>query len=133
MSGERSADYLASLVHELRPLPEVEFYQLPAPLFESPDGSTRVVLFAHRPLAAMSKSDRIRACYLHACLRWVMREPMTNGSLRQRLGVEDKNIATASRLLAEAVESGVIAIADPEAGTRNRSYLPYWAVSDKPR
>lgn len=29
---------------------QTEAYQLPAPLFEVPDGSTRAVLFAHRPL-----------------------------------------------------------------------------------
>lgn len=57
---------------------QVELYQLPAPLFESPKGFTRAVLFAHRPLSAMDKSDRIRACYLHACLCHVMRKEMTN-------------------------------------------------------
>lgn len=48
---------------------EVELFQLPAPLFERSDGFTRVTLFAHRPLADMSKADRIRACYQHACLK----------------------------------------------------------------
>ena len=47
---------------------EVELYQLPAPLFEVPPGSTRVVLFAHKPLSAMDGEERVRACYLHACL-----------------------------------------------------------------
>ena len=107
---------------------EVELFQLPAPLFESPEGFTRAVLFAHKPLSAMDKADRVRACYLHACLRYVTRQPMTNASLRQRLGIDDRNIATASRLLGEAVGSGLIAIADPEVGTRIRSYLPFWAA-----
>ncbi len=107
---------------------QVELFQLPAPLFESPEGFTRAVLFAHKPLSAMVKADRVRACYLHACLRYVMRQPMSNASLRQRLGIDDKNIATASRLLGEAVESGLIVITDPEAGTRIRSYLPFWAA-----
>jgi predicted HTH transcriptional regulator len=107
---------------------QVELFQLPAPLFESPEGFTRAVLFAHKPLSAMDKADRVRACYLHACLRYVMRQPMSNASLRQRLGIDDRNIATASRLLGEAVESGLIVIADPEAGTRIRSYLPFWAA-----
>ena len=107
---------------------QVELFQLPAPLFETPGGFTRAVLFAHKPLTAMSKADRVRACYLHACLRYVMRQPMTNTSLRQRLGINDKNIASASRILGEAVEAGQVVIADPEAGTRNRSYLPFWAA-----
>ncbi|MBA4158421.1 MAG: putative DNA binding domain-containing protein [Gemmatimonadetes bacterium] len=107
---------------------QVELFQLPAPLFENPEGFTRAVLFAHKPLSAMDKADRVRACYLHACLRYVTRQPMTNASLRARFGIADRNIATASRLLAEAVVAGLIAVADPEAGTRIRSYLPFWAV-----
>lgn len=108
---------------------QVELFQLPAPLFERPDGFTRAVLFSHKPLSAMSKADRVRACYLHACLRYVMRQEMTNTTLRQRFGIGDKNVATASRLLAEAVESGLIVIANPGAGTRIRSYLPHWVTS----
>lgn len=108
---------------------QVELFQLPAPLFERPEGFTRTVLFAHKPLADMTRADRIRACYLHACLCYVMRQPMTNASLRQRLGIDHKNIATASRLLGEAVESGLIVVADPEVGTRIRSYLPFWAAA----
>jgi predicted HTH transcriptional regulator len=107
---------------------QVELFQLPAPLFESPKGFTRSVLFAHKPLSAMDKAERVRACYLHACLRYVTRQPTTNASLRKRLGIDEKNIATASRLLGEAVESGLIVIADPEVGTRSRSYLPFWAA-----
>lgn len=106
---------------------QVELFQLPAPLFENPEGFTRTVLFSHKPLSSMSKADRLRACYLHACLRYVLSQPMTNASLRERLGIDDKNIATASRILGEAVESGLIVIADPDAGTRSRSYLPAWA------
>jgi len=107
---------------------QVELFQLPAPLFESLEGFTRAVLFAHKTLSAMDRADRVRACYLHACLRFVTRQPMTNASLRQRLGIDDKNIATASRLPGEAVEAGLIVIADPEVGTRIRSYLPFWAA-----
>jgi len=52
---------------------QVELFQLPAPLplFEVPNGFTRAVLFAHRPVTRMDKADRIRACYLYACLKWV--------------------------------------------------------------
>lgn len=107
---------------------EVELYQLPAPLFENPEGFTRTVLFAHRPLSDMDKTDRIRACYLHACLRYVTRKEMTNSSLRERFGIATKNASTASKLLGEAVETGLIVIADPESGTRSRSYLPFWAA-----
>lgn len=82
----------------------------------------RVVLFGHRVLKDMEKGDRV-----HACLRYVTRQPMTNTSLRERFGIDEKNAALASRLLNEAIDAGAILIRDPEAGTRNRTYLPFWA------
>jgi ATP-dependent DNA helicase RecG len=107
---------------------QVELFQLPAPLFEKPEGFTRAVLYAHKPLSAMDKAERVRACYLHACLRYVTRKPMTNTSVRERFGIAEKNASVASRLLNEAIEAGLIVVEDPSAGTRNRSYLPFWAV-----
>ena len=110
-----------------RVVAEVEAFQLPAPLFEAPVGSTRSVLFAHKPLSGMGKAERIRACYMHACLRYVIGQPMKNASLRERFDISKENAAQASRLLKEALDSRVIAIRDPEAGTRSRTYLPFWA------
>ncbi len=107
---------------------EVEFFQLPAPLFDTPGESMRVVLFGHRALRDMEKQDRIRACYLHACLRYAGRQTMTNTSLRERFGIDEKNAATASNLLSEAVDAGVIIIQDPQVGYRLRRYLPWWAA-----
>ena len=112
-----------------RVVTEVEAFQLPAPLFEAPGGSTRSVLFAHKPLSRMGKAERVRACYMHACLRYVMGQPMNNSSLRGRFGIPKGNTVQASRLLKEALESGAIIIRDPEAGYRIRTYLPSWAGS----
>lgn len=106
---------------------QVELFQLPAPLFESPEGFTRTVLFAHKPLSAMEKADRVRACYLHACLCYVTRKEMTNSTLRARLGVEEQNRSTVSRLIREAVEAGAIVPADPDAAPKLMRYLPFWA------
>jgi len=107
---------------------QVEFHQLPAPLFEVPPGFTRIVLFAHRPLSEMDKAERIRACYLHACLKWVMRDYLTNASLRERLGVEEKNKASVSRYIREAVEAGAIKAFDEDASKKQMKYVPYWAA-----
>ncbi|MDD3554774.1 MAG: ATP-binding protein [Deltaproteobacteria bacterium] len=106
---------------------QVEFYQLPAPYFEAPEGNTRVVLFAHKPLNEMDRVDRVRACYLHACLKWVMRDFLTNASLRKRFGVEEKNKAAVSRYIREAVEDGTIKPFDKEAPKKLMKYVPYWA------
>lgn len=106
---------------------QVELFQLPAPLFEVPESFTRVVLFAHRPLSQMDKADRIRACYLHACLKWVMRDFLTNGSLRERFGVEERNKAIVSRYIREAVDAGTIRPFDEDAARKLMKYVPYWA------
>lgn len=104
-----------------------EFYQLPAPAFEVPGDSTRAVLFGHRPLAKMDREDRIRACYLHACLRHVGRDYMTNASLRERFGIDSRNSATASRLIKEALGAGVIRPHDETAARKLMKYVPFWA------
>lgn len=106
---------------------QAEYFQLPAPLFEVPDDSTRAVLFAPRPLAEMDRTERVRACYLHACLRYVLRQPMTNASLRARFGIEAKNAASASRLIRDAMDAGVIVLADETAAKSERRYVPVWA------
>lgn len=110
---------------------QVEVFRLPAPLFEQPPGFTRAVLFARKPLTAMDKAERVRACYLHACLRYVTRQPMTNASVRERFGIAERNASIASRLLNEAVEAGQIVLEDPEVGTRVRRYVPFWAASGR--
>lgn len=106
---------------------QIELFQLPAPIFEVPEGFTRAVLFAHRPLSEMDKADRVRACYLHACLKWVMRDYLTNGSLRERFGVEDKNKAAVSRYIRETVDAGMIRPFDEDASRKLMKYVPYWA------
>ncbi|ACL03414.1 putative transcriptional regulator [Desulfatibacillum aliphaticivorans] len=106
---------------------EVELFQLPAPLFETYEGFTRTVLFAHRPLSEMDKADRLRASYLHACLKYVMRDYLTNASLRERFGIDEKNKATASRYIREAVENSMIKPFNPEAAKKQMKYVPHWA------
>jgi len=106
---------------------QTEFFQLPAPAFEVTPEHTRAVLFGHKDFKDMSKEDRIRACYLHCCLKYVNREPMNNTSLRERLGVEVKNSAMISRIIKPAVDEGIIRPYDPDAGTKAMRYIPFWA------
>lgn len=112
---------------------QTEVYQLPAPLVEADNDHMRVVLFAPRPLLTMDPADRMWAVYLHACLRYVNREYLTNTSVRERFGIEPRNRATASRLIREAVDAGLIEPYDPEAAPKLMRYLPFWAVSDRQR
>ena len=105
----------------------VEVFQLPPPLFSGDSDSTVVIMFASKPFSKMDRSERIRACYQHACLRWVMKQPTNNASLRARFGLQDDQVAVMSRLLGEAVTEGAISIRDPNVGSKNRTYLPSWA------
>ena len=106
---------------------ETEIFQLPAPAFEVTQEHTRVVLFGHKEFKDMDKEDRIRACYLHCCLKYVCREPMNNTSLRERLGIDVKNSAMVSKLIKQATKEGVIRPYDPDVGTKAMRYIPFWA------
>lgn len=106
---------------------QTELYQLPAPLFETTDEHTRAVLFSHREFREMDKEDRIRACYLHACLRYVQRDFMTNTTLRERFGIEEKNSSMASRIIRDTIRAGLIRCHDETVGSKARKYLPCWA------
>ena len=106
---------------------QVETHQLPAPLFETPCGFTRVVLFARKPMADMDRAERVRACYLHACLKYVTRDFLTNASLRERFGITTNNKAMVSRRIREAVDAGAIKPFDPLAARKLMRYVPFWA------
>jgi predicted HTH transcriptional regulator len=104
-----------------------ESYQLPAPEIEIFDNHTRVILFAHQKFAKMSKDNRMHACYLHACLKRVNRETMTNASLRDRFAISEKNSSMVSRVLHDACATGLIKVSEDSTAKRNRNYLPFWA------
>ncbi|MBX9900619.1 MAG: putative DNA binding domain-containing protein [Burkholderiaceae bacterium] len=106
---------------------QTELYQLPAPAFEVTPEHTRAILFAHKDFKDMDKEDRIRACYLHCCLKYVSREPMNNTSLRDRLGVELKNSAAISRIIKDTVNAKFIRPYDANAGTKALRYVPIWS------
>lgn len=106
---------------------QTEFYQLPAPEIEIYNDHTKVILYAHKEFSKMTKDDRFRACYLHACLKRVNRDVMTNTSLRERFNIDEKNSSMISRLLNEACEKGLIKVSPDSTSTKNRKYLPYWA------
>lgn len=106
---------------------ETELYQLPAPEIDLLDTHTRVCLFAHKSFADMDKEEKIRACYMHACLRRVNREYLSNSSLRERFKMDDKSISTVSRIIRDTVDYGLIRPVDENAAPKSKRYVPYWA------
>ena len=105
-----------------------EVFQLPGPDFRVGEKRTSVVLFGHQDIEEMDRNDRIRACYQHCCLRYVMNEKMTNQSLRERFKLPDNKVTTVSQIIAATVETEKIKVADPsQTSTRYRNYVPFWA------
>jgi ATP-dependent DNA helicase RecG len=107
---------------------QIELHQLPAPDFRVTDHHTVASMFTAMPLDRMEKPDRIRACYLHACLKQVSNQSMTNETLRTRLNIPDKDYPKASRIIRETIEAGLVKPSDPASKSRKHAkYLPFWA------
>ncbi|MDO8141964.1 MAG: ATP-binding protein [Candidatus Brocadiales bacterium] len=105
-----------------------EVFQLPAPDFRVGQIRTTAVLYAHREFDEMSREDRIRACYQHCCLRYVMNKKMTNQSLRERFNLSEKKADAISRVIRDASEKNLIKLEDPENSSRRYAkYVPFWA------
>ncbi len=105
-----------------------EDYQLPAPDFRADDVRTICILYGHRPFASMTREDRIRACYQHCVLRFIMSSTMSNESLRKRFGLSDERSETVSRILRDTQDAQLIKLED--AGSRSKRfarYIPYWS------
>lgn len=106
---------------------ECEIYQLPAPKFIEGENYTRIILYAHKTLRQMDKEDKVRAAYLHSCLKIVSGEYMTNQTLRKRFGIKEKNYSMASRIISESIKSGIVKDYDPESSSKKHAkYVPFW-------
>jgi ATP-dependent DNA helicase RecG len=105
-----------------------EVYQLPAPDFRAGHRRTSVTIYGPRDFEEMDRADRVRACYQHCALRWVMSERMTNESLRERFHLPETKRAIASQVIAATIEGGLIKADEKVGGSRKYArYLPFWA------
>lgn len=105
-----------------------EAYQLPAPDFRVGHQRTSVTVFGPKPFDSMDRDDRIRACYQHCALRWVMHERMTNQSLRERFHLPESKNVVVSQIITACVEAGKIKPDEKVGASRKFArYLPYWA------
>ena len=105
-----------------------EVYQLPAPDFRAVHRRTLVTIYGPKDFEAMDRDDRVRACYQHCALKWVMSERMTNQSLRERFHLPEAKTASVSQVIAATIEAGLIK-ADEKVGASRKyaRYLPFWA------
>ena len=106
----------------------IELFQLPALDIQAQEKHTKMILYAYQKFGDMDKKDRIRACYQHACLKYVTNDKMTNQSLRERFNIADENAAMVSRMIKDTFEAGLIKEEDPESKSRKFvKYIPIWA------
>lgn len=104
-----------------------EIQQLPAPKIDLYEENTKVTLFSEIPYTNISAEEKLWACYLHACIKYVKGEYLTNSSLRERFGLKDSSSGSVSRLIKEAVEKNFLKPLDPETAPRYMKYIPIWA------
>lgn len=129
---------LASLMRRLKMCEELgrgwdrmviscELQRLPAPYIQIYEDSTRVTLFSFLDYSAISMSDKVWATYLHACIKHVENDFLTNSSLRERFGLRDSSAGSISRLIKEAMKEELIKPFDSTTANRYMKYVPYWA------
>jgi predicted HTH transcriptional regulator len=102
--------------------------QLPAPLFRDGHQSTNVTIFGSKEFAVMRKDDRLRACYQHCALQYVVGNEMTNQTLRKRFRLPEDKAQIVSQIISSAVAAGLIK-SDENGSARGRfaRYVPHWA------
>lgn len=128
---------LSSLMRRLRMCEELgtgwdkiiiscELKQLPTPHIDIYEENTKVTLFSKIDFFDLSSQDKLWACYMHSCIRYIQGEFLTNSSLRTRFGLEEKSSASISRLIKKACEKELIKKLE-ETAPRHTKYIPAWA------
>lgn len=128
---------LASLMRRLKMCEELgtgwdkiviscEEQQLPAPHINIYDENTKVTLYSKVDFFDLSPNDKMLACYMHACIKYIQGEFLTNSSLRERFGLEEKSSASISRLIKDACEKRLVKKLE-ETAPRHTKYIPIWA------
>lgn len=104
-----------------------ELMQLPAPKINLYEENTKVTLFSEKKFSDISIDEKIWACYLHACIKYVQGDFLTNSSLRDRFGLSSSSSGSVSRLIKEALERNYIKALDLDTAPRYMKYIPVWA------
>jgi ATP-dependent DNA helicase RecG len=97
---------------------------VPAPFVRVASSHTVITVHGPKSVRDMDRVERTRAVYLHACLRQVFGEYLTNATLRKRFHMSEDLSSTVSVYIREAVEAGLIVPDDPDASRRMMRYVP---------
>ena len=58
-----------------------------------------VTLYSETPFSSISLENKLWACYLHACIKFVEGSVLTNGSLHERFGLKESSAGSISRFI----------------------------------
>jgi ATP-dependent DNA helicase RecG len=105
---------------------EIEEMSLPAPLFLQSATSMRVAIFGPKQFSALSKQDKLWACYCHCVVHWIKHDYMNNSTLRKRFSLGDDDYQAVSAVISDARKAGRIIPAEADQGRKNARYVPYW-------
>ena len=82
----------------------------------------------YSPIMSFQTSQwKLWSVYLHACVRFVEGDVLTNSSLRERFGLKVSSSGMMSRLIKEAMAQKLIKPIDPTTAPRYMKYIPIWA------
>ena len=110
-----------------RAVAAIEEMLLPAYKVQSGDDYTRVFMFPMKALKDMTKEEKIIACYQHACLLYENNLNLTNQAVRERFGLDKNKSSVASRIIADAVERGLLKVSDEQnTSTKYVSFIPFY-------
>jgi len=111
-----------------RVIDAAEVFQLPAPDFRGDLNRVNVTIHGPMRFDEMDRDDRIRACFQHCALKWVMSSHMTNTSLRERFRLPASRREAISQIIAATIATGQIKPDESVGGSRKYArYLPFWA------
>jgi len=107
----------------------IELYQLPPVNIKADNDKTTITIYSYKTLNQLNKKEKIRACYQHACLKYISNKEMTNQSLRKRFNIEECNIGIASRIIKYTLNNKLIKLNEDRTNKSKKfaSYLPFWA------
>ncbi|MDR2599995.1 MAG: putative DNA binding domain-containing protein [Oscillospiraceae bacterium] len=101
---------------------------MPAPIIRNQSNQfTKVIMLAQVPFEMLPKEDKIRTCYMQACLAYMEHSAISNADLRILFEISDAEIMKITRLIKDTIVAGLIKPVDINTAQRYMKYIPFWA------
>lgn len=99
-----------------------------APKIENQNNQfTKVTMYSKIPFELVNKEDKVRTCYMYACLMYLQGESINNNSIRSLFEVDVKSKYKISRIIKDCLNMGLIKPVDENTAPRYMKYIPFWA------